>query len=206
MTRPHGGRREEILEAAKIVFVREGYFDTRLVDIAEEAGCSVGTVYTYFDGRDQLLYAVLESVETDMRARSSRPREGASPAEVLAITNREYLQSYRRNAQFMALLEQVSQVQPTFRELRKERARRFASRNAEWLKRLQLEGQVAAAVDVEMMAIALSAMVSRLAYATWVDGEHPDDSATFERILATVNRAWCASLGLKPDWKVSESM
>lgn len=193
------GRREQIIEAAKTVFVRDGYFDTRLVDIAAEAGCSVGTVYTYFEGRDALLEAVFADVEQEMRQVRTVSREG-SPAVKIAASNRDYLESYRKNSKFMGLLEQVSQVQPEFRKLRAQRSRSFVNRNAAWLRELQRAGEVDSAVDVDMMSAALSAMVSRIAYAVWVDGDFENTDATLERVLATVNRAWWSALGICPDW------
>ena len=64
-------------------------------------------------------------------------------------------------------------------------------------------GAIDAGVDVPMMAAALSAMVSRIAYAAWVDGIYPDDDATLERIAATVDRIWWASLGMAPQGEVA---
>ena len=55
-------RRQAILAAARRVFVHDGYHSARLTDIAAQAGCSVGTVYTYFEDRSELLSAVLEQV------------------------------------------------------------------------------------------------------------------------------------------------
>ena len=194
-------RRATILAAARTVFLRDGYPGAKLTDVAAEAGCSVGTLYTYFRDRDDLLAAVLCGAEEEMRhARADRPSgEGESAAAQIAAANRAYLESYRRNARVMALLEQVSQVHPGFRELRVRRARDFVARNARALAALRDAGAIAADVDVPMMAASLSAMVSRMAYAAWVDGEYSDDDASLERILATVNRIWLSSLGMAAD-------
>lgn len=190
-----------ILAAARTVFLRDGYPGAKLTDVAAEAGCSVGTLYTYFRDRDDLLAAVLRGTEEEMRhARADRPSgEGESAAAQIAAANRVYLESYRRNARVMALLEQVSQGHPGFRELRVRRARDFVARNARALAALRDAGAIAADVDVPMMAASLSAMVSRMAYAAWVDGEYSDDDDSLERILATVNRIWLSSLGMAAD-------
>lgn len=197
-------RRATILAAARTVFVRDGYPGAKLTDVAAEAGCSVGTLYTYFRDRDDLLAAVLRGAEEEMRhaRRVHGTREGAggdaSPAAEIAAANRAYLESYRRNARVMALLEQVSHVHPGFREMRVRRARDFVDRNARALAALRDAGAIDAGVDVPMMAAALSAMVSRIAYAAWVDGMYPDNDATLERIAAAVDRIWWASLGMAP--------
>lgn len=193
-------RRATILGAARTVFLRDGYPGAKLTDVAAEAGCSVGTLYTYFRDRDDLLAAVLRGAEEEMRHPGGLAQEGGGegPAAQIAAANRAYLESYRRNARVMALLEQVSQVHPGFRELRVRRARDFVARNSRALAALREAGAIDAGVDVPVMAASLSAMVSRMAYAAWVDGEYPDDDASLERILATVNRIWWASLGMEP--------
>lgn len=55
-------RREQIIEAAVATFVRLGLSDARMEDIAAEAGLSKGTLYLYFDSKDALTGAILESV------------------------------------------------------------------------------------------------------------------------------------------------
>jgi len=55
-------RREQIIEAAVETFVRLGLSDARMEDIAAEAGLSKGTLYLYFDSKDALIGAILESV------------------------------------------------------------------------------------------------------------------------------------------------
>jgi len=38
--------RQALVDAARVVFEREGYLDARLTDITAEASCSSGTFYT----------------------------------------------------------------------------------------------------------------------------------------------------------------
>jgi AcrR family transcriptional regulator len=52
-------RREQILEAARQVFVERGFHATRMSDVARAAGVSQGTVYHYFDNKDDLFIALL---------------------------------------------------------------------------------------------------------------------------------------------------
>lgn len=46
--------REQLLDAAEEVFGRKGYHDTTLNEVAELAEFSVGSVYSFFDGKDDL--------------------------------------------------------------------------------------------------------------------------------------------------------
>lgn len=48
-------RRRAILESAVRVFAEHGFFAARIRDIAAGAGVAEGTIYLYFDGKDDLL-------------------------------------------------------------------------------------------------------------------------------------------------------
>ena len=48
-------RREEILEAAARVLIAKGLSAATMSDVAAEAGVAKGTVYLYFDSKEQLL-------------------------------------------------------------------------------------------------------------------------------------------------------
>ncbi|MEB2301713.1 TetR/AcrR family transcriptional regulator [Lysinibacillus xylanilyticus] len=47
-------RKEQILQAALIVFARRGMVATKISDIAKEAGLSHGLVYHYFDSKEEI--------------------------------------------------------------------------------------------------------------------------------------------------------
>jgi AcrR family transcriptional regulator len=53
-------RREQIVEAATRCFARNGFHATSMQDVIAEAGLSVGAVYRYFKGKDDLRRAIAE--------------------------------------------------------------------------------------------------------------------------------------------------
>lgn len=53
-------KREAILRAAIKVFARKGYFNSKVSDIAGEAGIADGTVYLYFKSKDEVLHSVFD--------------------------------------------------------------------------------------------------------------------------------------------------
>lgn len=61
-------RRGEILEAAKRSFAKTGYHGTSMDDIVAESGLSKGTLYWYFDNKQALFMAMLESMFGEMAA------------------------------------------------------------------------------------------------------------------------------------------
>jgi AcrR family transcriptional regulator len=59
-------RRQQILDAALEVFSRTGYHATNVSDVAAQAGVSQGTIYWYFDSKDELFQAALLSAFGDI--------------------------------------------------------------------------------------------------------------------------------------------
>ena len=57
-------RRAQLLQPANIVFSRKGFHAANVSDVAAEAGVSQGTVYHYFDSKEDLFMAVFEAWET----------------------------------------------------------------------------------------------------------------------------------------------
>lgn len=182
--------RNGLIAAARKVFERDGYLESRLTDITSAARCSTGTFYTYFAGKEEIFHAVLESVQDDMLHPGFGPHldPNSSPSAVIAASNRAYLQAYQRNAKLMMLLEQVATINPRIREARLRRSRAFIERNASSIARLQHQGLVGAELDPYMTAMALSAMVSFTAYHAYCLDDDPiavDDLARHLTMLWT---------------------
>lgn len=55
-----GDKRERILASAISAFSENGFYRTRICDIAGAAGVADGTVYLYFESKEQLLAAIFE--------------------------------------------------------------------------------------------------------------------------------------------------
>ncbi len=49
------GKPQQIIDAAIRVFARNGYYNSRVSDIAREAGIASGTIYLYFKTKDDIL-------------------------------------------------------------------------------------------------------------------------------------------------------
>ena len=195
--------RRALVEAAREVFERAGFLDARITDITAEAGVATGTFYTYFTGKEAAFAAVMEEVEEEMlhpRLREIADRD--DPVAVIEATNRAYLAAYRRNAKLMGLMEQVAQIDEDFRRLRIRRTRAFAQRNTQALARLQQQGLADPELDAELAALALSAMVSRMAYLRYVQGF---GNASAESLARTLTQLWVGALGIDARFQPSNA-
>ncbi|MFF5174313.1 TetR/AcrR family transcriptional regulator [Micromonospora sp. NPDC000089] len=55
-------RRQQILDAARRCFLRDGFHHTSMQDVIAEAGLSVGAVYRYFPSKNDLITAISQAV------------------------------------------------------------------------------------------------------------------------------------------------
>ncbi|MGW5387368.1 TetR/AcrR family transcriptional regulator [Nocardia sp. NPDC003963] len=185
--------RAALIAAAREVFETDGFVDARISDITRAAGVASGSFYTHFDSKEEIFAEVVAAVREEMLHPHIRARAGSDdPRDWIAAANREYLKSYRRNARLMAVLEQVSRIDPKFAALRAERASAFIDRNAALIRGLQDRGLVTARLDARVTALALSSMVSKMAYLVYVEGERIE----FDTLLDTLDWIWCNALQL----------
>ncbi|WP_249358207.1 TetR/AcrR family transcriptional regulator [Nocardia cyriacigeorgica] len=190
--------RGALVAAARKVFERRGYLETRLSDITKAAKCSSGTFYTYFASKEEIFAAVLELAQEDMM-HPGMPRvdDEADAARIIAASNRAYFLAYQRNAKLMGLLEQVAGIDPEFAVLRRNRAEAFMARNARSIENLQDRGLADPEVDAMLASRALSGMVSRLAFNHFVAGYGGADSPALEDVIDTANRLWVNALRIR---------
>lgn len=194
-TTPRGLRtRGKLIEAARVVFERDGFLDARLVDITTEAGISAGSFYTYFDSKEEIFSAVQAEVEEEMLHPDVRAVDGGDdPIEQIRAANRAYLESYERYAPFMRLLEQVASIDDDFREQRRKRGEAFVQRNAKSIRHLQKDGVAGAEIDPMLAAYFLSGMVARAAYSRFVLGE----DWTTDEMVDSLTTLWANALQIK---------
>ena len=185
--------RAALVDAARHVFEREGYLDTRITDITHEADCATGSFYTYFADKEEVFAAVMESVRHEMLHPQLDAQQGDDPVAAIEAANRAYLDAVRRNARLVALMEQVGAIDVRFRAWRQETGRAFIERNAAGIRRLQREGLADRGLDPELAAHALSGMVSRLGYQAFVTREV---DAKLDDVVAAATRLWANALGV----------
>ena len=63
---------QQIVDAAIRVFARTGYYNSRVSDIAREAGIASGTIYLYFKTKDEILVSLFRDKMADWVAFARR--------------------------------------------------------------------------------------------------------------------------------------
>jgi TetR/AcrR family fatty acid metabolism transcriptional regulator len=75
---------QQIIDAAIRVFARHGYYNSRVSDIAKEAGIASGTIYLYFKTKDDILVTLFRERMADFVAdlRKMTAAEPDAPAKL----------------------------------------------------------------------------------------------------------------------------
>lgn len=89
-------KKARIIKAAAQVFADRGFSGTVMADIADRAGIGKGTLYEYFDSKEDLFFAVFEwfTQETEAAAKVSISALGGSVSERLAVLSESVMQSW----------------------------------------------------------------------------------------------------------------
>jgi AcrR family transcriptional regulator len=96
--------RRRILEAARVVFFRDGFMPANLDEVADLAGVAKGTLYRYFDSKAELYVAVLahDGALFERKLRETLVPQLAAP-EQIRRTGRFYLDHWTRNRDYFRI-------------------------------------------------------------------------------------------------------
>ena len=108
-------RRKQILQAALATFGEKGFNAANVSDVAARAGVSQGTIYWYFDSKDELLVQALLSIFEDLG-------EGALTAIMQCETAAGKVRALGRA--MVGLMAEIEGVFPLFMEYWASSARR----------------------------------------------------------------------------------
>lgn len=189
--RTERGRRTRtaLLDAARGAFEQRGFDDCRMNDIADAAGVSHGTVYTYFESKEEILGQVIDELlvelQDDLRTSAKDPMQRIEEA------NRRYLQAYRDNSRLLRVIEQASVTNPELGNRLDEFRSRYHARVTTALRRLQDQERVTTQLPPDVAATALCAMVE--GFSRYWPRPLTDD------INATLTSLWANALGLREE-------
>jgi AcrR family transcriptional regulator len=192
--------RARLVDAAKKVFEEDGFLEARISDIAERAGLSHGSFYHYFDSKEEVFREVAESVEEQLSA----PLGGvildesshAPPQERIREALRLHLESYRREAKIIGVIEQMARYDKQVNAARMERQHKYSQQVASSIRDLQNHGLADPDLDPKIAAAVLGAMSSRFPEMWLVQGAV---SCSFDKAVDQLARMFVNALGLSED-------
>ena len=100
-------KRDRILRGAVDVFARNGYFNAKVSEIAKAAGVADGTIYLYFDGKEDLLITIFrEHTRSYLESLRAQLIGVSRPDERFRLVIRHHLESLG-NDRALAVVYQV---------------------------------------------------------------------------------------------------
>ncbi len=153
-------RKAEILKAAAKVFAEKGFHRTTVRDIAEAADIADGTVYNYFENKDDLLINLIEDI-SDLETRRemyTQSLDADARQSFHDLLAQRFTIVNDRNALLMAILPEII-VSPYLRELYQQRVMIPAFRDLENYFQARIDrGQVKSNADVSLVIRLLAAV------------------------------------------------
>lgn len=119
-------RRQEILRAAERVFAARGFHGATMAEVAREAEFSVGMLYRFFSGKEDLYYTLMEERSRRLLAELQRAASGqGEPLARLEAVLRRLFAFFQEHSDFYRLyVRERDFFEPAMREDMGERAYR----------------------------------------------------------------------------------
>jgi len=166
-------RKESICDAAMRVVARKGMKSVTVQDIADEAGVAKGTVYIYFQSRDEILARTMEgATEKLVEKLADACRDCRGFREIMEQRIRTQFQHFEENRDFFRLYLAMSEP---FGERRLKQHPTYLS----YLKQLETILRAAIArgevrdADVGRLAISVAAVVREIILNRIIDRDPP---------------------------------
>lgn len=139
-------KHRRILEAAVRVFARKGFFRSRVSEIAAEAGVADGTIYLYFQNKDDILISLFEETMEQAVAEFREALKAADgAASRLAALVRLHLEAFQANPDLAAVFQVELRRSGRFmRQYRKEGLKHYLDLIGEIIEEGQRQGIFAA--------------------------------------------------------------
>jgi AcrR family transcriptional regulator len=152
-------RREEILTAAIKVFGKKGFAATCVGDVADAAKMAKGTVYLYFDSKEEIYATAIRlAVERLQALTAERTQAATGVRERLAVAIAVRMEFWHEQINLYRLLLTVGR-EPQHKRQTHELMRAGHAHFAEILKEGVQAGEIAGTVDLETVAWAILDMV-----------------------------------------------
>ncbi|MDK8433421.1 MULTISPECIES: TetR/AcrR family transcriptional regulator [unclassified Brevibacterium] len=185
--------REQLLDAATLAFVRNGYVDCAVEDIIQEADISRGTFYAHFKSKKAIFAAIIErSIESRLMSTDVRDVDVPLVRDRIEASVRKFLDSYSRSLGLSTVLEQAAYHDPSFRQIRLTIRDSFGRRIAKGIRRQQARGIADPEVDPAEAGLAIVSMMTY--YASTEIGWR--GRAPSEEMVEMLTRFWIRGIGL----------
>lgn len=183
--------RDKILEAARTVFARDGYVAMRMGDVAVEAGLSMGTLYRYFQDKEDLFAKLISNIHESLYEASTTTKSSfrENPFEALLEANRGYLEHYYSNRDIMRALFEAVTVDKRDREIWWNMREHHINRFTQVLEKVHGITEVDG-IDARVIVDSMASMVEQSAYCWYAQEELNSTPVPLDVAARTVTVIW----------------
>ena len=168
--KPTKDRHQEILGAAARVITERGLAETRISDIAEQAGVSPGLILYYFDSKDRLLAEALTFANDQFYLRTSReirriPSAKEQLRRLIDLSVPGYLPEFGRLDEWALWIEVWVRAlrDPEMAKDREVLDQRWRAQLADIVRGGQGSGEFTSTADADELALRLATLIDGLA-------------------------------------------
>lgn len=157
-------RRQQILDAARACFLRDGFHNTSMQDVIAEARLSVGAVYRYFGSKHDLIESIAESAIGGAEGIFDEIAAHEPPLSLPEALERtlSYVDAQAEEGGVLRIAMQVwaeSLRDPMLAAMVAEKYGGFRDRYVELARRARDAGELPADADPEAVGAALFALI-----------------------------------------------
>ena len=109
-------KREKIIKVSLQLFAKYGYDSTTIRMIAQESGISLGLLYNYFNGKNEVLKVIFDMSVIDVKNSFMIPEEHSKPEKKFEHLVDQIFQAVHKNLLFYKLFYTV-RMQPSVQKL-----------------------------------------------------------------------------------------
>jgi TetR/AcrR family fatty acid metabolism transcriptional regulator len=162
--KPDYRKKDHIAKVSTQLFADKGYANTTIEQIARESGYAVGTIYLYYDSKEEILATILtEFVEQFVDNNLEQIDAIADPVERFRTVVKFYLKTTEENPErSWVLATELRKVIRADSSMYKGEMLKLLSPLSESLKKLQEGGFLKANVDLEQYTLMIHGAIETL--------------------------------------------
>jgi len=142
MKNRNGDKYHRIIKAATKVFAKKGFFNAKVADIAKEARVADGTIYLYFENKDDILISLFEEqmkiVLENMISEISKEKDAVRKIQRFALTHLKLIELNKNVAEIIQV--ELRQSSKFMKEYKNERFLQYLNLIEEIIREGQKQG------------------------------------------------------------------
>ncbi|MBW1888184.1 MAG: TetR/AcrR family transcriptional regulator, partial [Deltaproteobacteria bacterium] len=123
MRKKDSAKYQRIIDAATKIFAKKGFYKAKVAEIAKEARVADGTIYLYFENKEDILISLFENqmklVLDNMKSQISKEKDSVKKIKRFAFTHLEFIEQNKNMAEIIQV--ELRQSNRFMKEYKNER-------------------------------------------------------------------------------------